>query len=308
MKHDGMNCDDFRAIAMDWMFGELTDEVQQRAADDHVKSCVSCASWAKGFQGIRCEMDGMNEAPPAGLQDAILAKTVGVRRQPDRLQTLMRQMSEPQWSMAAVVLLMVGASVVLFRIPGFQPNRSVEIPSALKEVESHREAAKADGRAAVAVTSTEENAASAPGESSEGNEFDRAVELYRDQKDELAQPIFETIAASPDPKAPEAALYAARSQRRQAGCTGSVKRFETLAAQERNEPVGVEAALEAASCNRELGRLAQARTQYNHVANEAQDSEKKAAARRALDELSSESPVRARAAAPAGKAAAEAAY
>lgn len=113
--------------------------------------------------------------------------------------------------------------------------------------------------------------------------FDQAVRMYRAGQYVEAQRRFERISRAGGPHAPEAALYSAQAVRNVSGCAPAVSRFERVRLRFPGSGSAYEAAWRAAKCLYQLGDIEAARQSYEALLQVASHAER---ARDALAGLS----------------------
>lgn len=294
-----MDCEKFDRVMLDLFYSEL-DDITSAAARRHTEHCTRCRDISTRLRATR-EVGALPLVdPPAGLVDRILEAEKRVRAELPARQRFGRAISvlagyamRPQLAMAALLLLVIGSSLLLLRArPGEQknvlvtergiPENEVEAVAivplneprtparnpigkpAAKEKEDRKEA-----RAERPVASTPEPAVVEESESlaaSRETEADRAYEqalaAYRDRRYEEAQRRFDEVAARGGENAASAALYAAQSARARAGCPTAALLFEQVHQRYPDTSAGHEASWQAAGCYRTLGDFERARAHY----------------------------------------------
>ena len=115
-----MDCDKFEDIMLDELYGEL-DELTSAAAKRHMAGCARCAALLGGLRATRRVATLAPIAPSAGFEDRLLAavreaeiQTKAPLGMAQLISLAGRWAMRPQTAMAAVFLLMVGTSSVLF--------------------------------------------------------------------------------------------------------------------------------------------------------------------------------------------------
>ncbi len=207
----------------------------------------------------------------------------------------------PQLAMAALLLLMIGSSLVFLRarpgerdrvrvtergVPETETNTVVAVPMPEKAREAEgtgqahgaeRESAKRER--APSAASPDEGSLIAKGDGEDKRAeataditvadagtgdavFDQAMSDFRAGRYGEAQKNFDVVAAAGGGNAPSAALFAAQSVRKDSGCSAAAPRFETVSTTHRGSNVGHEAAWQAADCFRALGQIEDARRNY----------------------------------------------
>jgi len=116
-----MDCEKFDRIVLDLLYEEL-DELTSAAARRHMEHCARCRGIGSGLRATR-QIGGLPlvEAP-AGLEERILSAERNARAELSLRQRLGRSISvmagyamRPQLAMAALLLLMIGSSLLFLR-------------------------------------------------------------------------------------------------------------------------------------------------------------------------------------------------
>lgn len=116
-----MDCERFDEYVMDAVYGEL-DELSAEALKRHVEGCPRCSNVLTSLKSTRAALQLPVVPPSEDLQERILeAERVAVRRLPLH-RKLVRAAAwagshamRPQLAMAAVLMLVVGSSMMLLR-------------------------------------------------------------------------------------------------------------------------------------------------------------------------------------------------
>lgn len=333
-----MDCEKFDLNLMDALFEEL-DEVTRAAMKRHAESCGRCSSVESGMRATLEVGIVPLEEPSDDLEDRILAAAEAAQRRAPWHRKVMHTLSwagshamRPQLAMAALLVLVLGSSILLLRArPGSvavtpvkvtergTPNPAAVEPTAIAAEEGQQpagepgEAKPADealDQEPQAVASAEAEAdpsldadglalgtANAEPSSAEDEEqFKRAMSNYQAGKHQEAQQDFSAINRRGGARAPVAALYEARTVRWQSGCQPAVAYYNGVRNRFPSSPAAADAAWEQADCHKLMGEVAKANDIYQALA--ASDTSYRA---RAVNELASRGQ-----AATAGKSAAAA--
>jgi hypothetical protein len=141
-----MDCEQFDSIVMDLLYGELGDDNLAAAAKRHVEGCDRCASLLADLRSTRKASALALVAPPA----EVLSVVLGAARQAQRQVPLVRRFGRwiswagsyamrPQLAMAALLMLMIGSSLLLIR--GRPGSSHVGIVRVTEQGEPEREGA-----------------------------------------------------------------------------------------------------------------------------------------------------------------------
>src|SRR5690606_33030869 len=116
-----MDCERFDTVTMELLYGEL-DELSEAAALGHLHHCSRCRDIWGHIRTTRELSEIPLEEAPAGLFESIMAqeaqahKTLPVRERASRVISIMAEYAmRPQLAMAALLLLMIGSSLVFVR-------------------------------------------------------------------------------------------------------------------------------------------------------------------------------------------------
>ncbi|MGC4092094.1 MAG: hypothetical protein QM756_30275 [Polyangiaceae bacterium] len=235
--------------------------------------------------------------PPEGLELRILNAEHRARRELPTRQRVGRVVSmlagyamRPQLAMAALLLLVIGSSLLLLRtrpgeqkhvlvtergVPEGEPETVAVVPrapaaarSAAREEKEERrgeetkEDRRADSRVAERAAASKPEVARDEPPSPGDRAYEEALGAYRDRKYEEAQRRFAEVAASGGTNAASAALYEAQSARARSGCPTAAPLFDEVYRKYPDSQPGREAAWQAASCYRTLGDFERARHDY----------------------------------------------
>lgn len=234
------------------------------------------------------------EEPPDDLFDSImLAEEEANKRLPLRerfgrtVSVLAGYAMRPQLAMAALLVLMVGSSLVFIRsTPNGQGQVGVtEIGAPAAEViesESRRKLARSldadeesgepgDGRnrpaaaAPAALVDASANRGAGPARS-ETDTYRDAITAYQEGRYAEAERLFSEVAAAGGEKAAAAALHEAHSARNGSGCQRAVVLYDQVSARYQGSTVSDESAWQAATCYQALGQTERARAHYRSLA------------------------------------------
>ena len=295
-----MDCEKFDRIVLDLLYDEL-DEITSAAGRRHVEHCTRCRDILNRLRATR-EVGALPLVdPPDGLELRILEAEHRARRELPTRQRLGRVVSmlagyamRPQLAMAALLLLVIGSSLLLLRTrPGEQKNvlvtergvpegepeavalvarpsaepraRAKPEPKSEEPKDERRADARPNERAPAAAKSDalrEETSGAPLGQSGADRAYEDALGAYRDRKYDEAQRRFAEVAARGGENAASAALYAAQSARARSGCPTAAPMFDEVFRKYGDSQPGREAAWQAASCYRMLGDFERARQDY----------------------------------------------
>lgn len=292
-----MDCERFDKIALDLLYGEL-DELTAAAARRHLHHCTRCKNINSSLHATRDVGVLPLVAPPEGLRERILQaerfahKELSLRERVGRtISVLAGYAMRPQLAMAALLLLMVGSSLVFLRAkPGDHDQVSVTergVPGIEAEPESKALGLDAASKEAQDDETTRPSVAAAPMAASEkarsapagaagpleraregaaqDGELGQATAAYQAGRYAEAERLFGAVAASGGPEAPSAALHEAHSARNGSGCGRAAALYDSVASRFAGSRTADEASWHAASCYRVLGQVARARAHYESL-------------------------------------------
>lgn len=295
-----MDCEKFDRILLDLLYEEL-DELTAAAAKRHMVQCGRCRPIAMELRATReVGVLPLVDAPDE-LEQRILEAERAARRSLPFGQRLGRAVSvlagyamRPQLAMAALLLLLIGSSLLLIRArPGETEAISVTergvpesegasvaiVPAAPLAAEEPSRSAKRsanddgsdDQRLAAQKTKQlddspgaplAEGKAEAPGRAGTDDTFELAMSEYRNGNWVAAQAGFDRIETRGGANAAQAALFSAQAVRNAAGCTTAAPKFETVSTRYRASAIASDARWQAADCFRATGQLDRARKHY----------------------------------------------
>lgn len=288
-----MDCEKFDQVVLGLLYEEL-DDLSHSAAKRHTEHCTRCRDLAAGLAAARSTGAMPLVDPPDDLELRILSMERRARSRLPLRQRLGRLISwlagysmRPQLAMAALLMLVIGASLFLLRArPGEQKSVFVTergVPESERETvavvpvteapSGRKSARRAPEEPDPEPARNSEHEAQARGEKGgAGDEpapdddadqaYQRALTAYRDRRYDEALERFQAVAERGGQNAPSAALYAAQSVRASSGCGTASPAFVQVYERYSESSPGKEAAWQAASCYRTLGDFDRARKLY----------------------------------------------
>jgi TolA-binding protein len=294
-----MNSDKFDRIVLDLLYGEL-DELTTAAAKRHMDQSARAREIFAHFKATRQLSVLPTHAPPADFEAALMERErralaeLPLHHRVGRIVSMLAGYAmRPQLIMGALLLLMIGSSLMFLRARPGQHSAvqvtergapeadvdlvlplapaSVEGPPALTSgvfqalpaLDVERPPSAPAGP--VPARSSEARPATAEGNPEGLDPFEQALELYRAGHYLEAQRRFDRISRSSGGRAAEAALYAAQSLRNASGCATAVARFERVRLEFPGTASAYEAAWRAAKCQQQLGDIEAARQSYESL-------------------------------------------
>jgi TolA-binding protein len=281
-----MDHEKFDQHLMDYLFDEL-DEVTRAAMKRKIESDAASREIEAG---LRATIDVAHlplEEPDDDLEERILAAASAAEEREPWTRKLLRSLSwagshamRPQLAMAAVLMLVLGSSMLLLRVRSgavsVTPTKDDDRSALPGEVAAVEERAERDTPPPAPVreqgepqdaASTQASVRPAPVAASSGeplNEdvervYERAMANYNAGSYAEAQRDFAAVQQSKSPLAPNAALLEARSVRGRSGCQAAIAFYNKVRTQHGGSAVAADATWEQADCHRILGQAAQAR-------------------------------------------------
>jgi TolA-binding protein len=310
-----MDSDKFDRIVLDLLYGEL-DELTTAAARRHMEQSARARDIYAHFRATRQLGVLPAHTPPADFEAALLAREarvlaeLPVRHRLGRVVSMLAGYAmRPQLIMAALLLLMIGSSLMFVRtrpalhsavqvtergapeddvdvvLPLAPPPSSAELTPPPSEP---RAAGSAEGATAVPPTDAANTRMVSDSVPSDGQDaFDQALQIYRARGYIEAQRLFERLSRSGHPRAAEAAFYAALSMRNIKGCAAALPAFARVAERFPSSLAAHDAVWRAARCQEQLGDAPSARQGYESLLRVPSHARR---AQQALASLASEKP------------------
>lgn len=265
-----MDRETFDQNLIDYLDGELPaalrEAMDQQLADD--------SELARVVRELRTTLDVAQlplEAPSDSLEARILEAIDESVTSRSAWQRLIQSMSwagsmamRPQLAMAALLVLVLGSSVLLLRTrPGTLPASASKDPAAQAPAKASpnslapadSKVARKDAQGAQRQPASEGKADDKLNSPAASRAFKRAIANYQRGNYEEAQREFALVRASNSINAGQAALYEARTVRSLKGCSEAVAVFSGVRKKYKLKGVGADAAYEEADCHHKLGQL-----------------------------------------------------
>ncbi len=280
-----MDQEKFDQHLMDYLFDEL-DEVTRAAMRQKIGTDAACRNLEAGLRATLTVGQLPLEEPSHDLEERILAAAERAQHSQPWHQKLLRSLSwagshamRPQLAMAAVLLLVLGSSVLLLRArPGAMPvvpSRDLaSLPAPAKTTPAttaNKPTANPPQHTAGAHPPVSGNALSTtPSEQLAKTDSDdkphdlddqyrRGMANYRAGKHDEAQRDLAAVSQSNNQHAASAALYEARAVRSRSGCGAAVSHYASVRQRFSGSAVAADAMWEQADCHRLLGQKQEAR-------------------------------------------------
>lgn len=264
-----MDCEKYDKVSLDLLYDEL-DELTAAAARRHVAQCRRC-------RGIHSELQATRSVgilplvdAPAGFEQRVVARERQVRaalpvRQ--KLGSVISKLAEyamhPQFGMAALLVLIIGASLVLWN---GQPQHEMAH-------EGSEELGRDEQEAPLEFAPRAPSKTAAPSTAPAGTQaptLEQGLELYRAGQYDEATRVLRAVQHQGGDTAPTAALYAAQALRNKVGCAEALAELDAVATRFAELPAGAEARFRAANCRRSLGNTAEAIQDYRSIEKDPQ--------------------------------------
>lgn len=292
-----MDCERFDRLSLELLYDEL-DELSAAATRRHLHHCTRCQGiWAK-LKVTRDLAHPPLEEPPADLFNSILVlereahKELPFRERAGRIVSILAGYAmRPQLAMAALLLLMVGSSLIFTRITpsgkdqigvieGGSPSSEIIVSQAERsrmalQVESEGDdlpeprRARAPAAAEAAPLAQNQMLLQAKEESAQSSTEDiyrDALSAYQMGRYAEAERLFSEVAAAGGAKAGVAALHEAHAARNGSGCQRASALYDRVAERYAGQNLADEASWQAATCYQALGQQERARAHYKRLA------------------------------------------
>lgn len=291
-----MDCEKYDKIAMDLLYDEL-DELSAASAKRHLDQCARCRDIHARLRATRDVGTVPLVALPEGFEQRVLAAEAEVRQELPLRQRFGRTVSilagyamRPQLAMAALLLLMIGSSLIFLRARPGQHNSVMVTERGMPEsegdsiilpasppaaLEAERapaaapeplELAKSAAASGSALAKAERKAsakgapaatAPAPGAAAKPVAREQAQAADRARDDEgFAMEAEDTADSAAE------ALAQAKQLQQSSGCSAAAPKFEEVGARYPGTGAATEATWRAAECRRLLGDFGRARQGY----------------------------------------------
>ena len=283
-----MDCEKFDTVTIDLLYGEL-DELSEAAALRHLHHCTRCRDIWGHIRTTRELAEIPLEEPPLDLFESVIlaernaTKTLPFRERASRAISVMAEYAmRPQLAMAALLLLMIGSSLISVRNgPADRGQVSVtELGTPTGEgmvrPEAGKEALVFEGDPAAAArtpdTAGAEERSTKEGSPTKDNSpgalaetYREAMSAYQEGRYAEAERLFSDVASQGDERAASAALHEGHAARNGSGCQRAAALYDSVAARFEGGTVGDEASWHAATCYRAMGQLKRAAAHYSQL-------------------------------------------
>jgi hypothetical protein len=279
-----MDCEKFDRLLMDLLYDEL-DDLARANALRHVDHCQHCRELFHSLRATRAVGTLPLEQPSEGFEARVMELEQLAHRRLPPTRRLARALTiasgyamRPQLAMAALLLLMIGSSLVLLQprpgahsivlvtergVPRAEPETVVvplpeaesPVPAVApvpppEPVERGAHEAKADKANGADV----ERAMDLASKKAEDRSYAEAMAAFHEQRHLEAQQQFDAIVEAQGPNAAAAELYAALASEAAQGCAAAIPRFDSVSARNPNSDLGHLATWHSATCRAGLGQ------------------------------------------------------
>lgn len=296
-----MDCEKFDKVVLDLLYQEL-DELGAAAAERHLEQCARCREIYARLRATRDIGTLPLVSPPEGFEHRVLAQEAQLLRALPLRQRAGRAVSKladyamrPQLAMAALLMLMIGSSLIFLRAkPGEQSSvqvtergmpeteaESIILPSPAAQgagAPRQDEARFATPPPAATPATAAPNAPAMLAQRAEpkaeqplderARAQDKAAESSMAKRSAGAElgpsrehdDLFGLEAEEPEPAS--VALQQAKQLQQSSGCAAAAPKFDEVNSRFPGSPVAAEATWRAAECRRLLGEIEAARQGY----------------------------------------------
>lgn len=282
-----MDCERFDKTTMELLYGEL-DELSEAAALRHLHHCTRCRDIWGHLRTTRELAEIPLDEPPLGLFQSIIDAEARAHRSLPARERFSRAISvmagyamRPQLAMAALLLLMIGSSLVFVRSgpldhgevlvtevgkPYAEPaiERSKLEEALVFDGAEEREAQPGEGQPTASPDEIGANAEASARLKTGGSRelYSAALTAYQEGRYAEAERLFSEVASTGGEQAASAALHEGHAARNGSGCQRAATLYDAVAEQYSGSTVADEASWLAASCYRAMGQLRRAASHY----------------------------------------------
>jgi hypothetical protein len=288
-----MDCESFERVVLDRLYLEL-DELSMGAAQRHVAHCSRCRGIEVGLKATRevCRLPLLS--PSDEFKDSVISierqihAVLPMRQRASRAVTVLAGYAmRPQPTMAALLLLMIGAS--LFLVRSHPPERDlVKVTErGVPEGETDSSQLKARAFASPVAADTFPNALTNSADAAT-SAMPMEVNCARPGNPGCTSPGGLDQGASRkghEMLGLDAELKTARQLRLTLGCAAAIQSFESIRLRQPKSDAGLAATWEAAECYAKLHRKDEARTLLGALAESPEYSKRANGQLRALGEM-----------------------
>jgi hypothetical protein len=260
-----MDCETFERIVLDRVYLEL-DELTMGAAQRHVAHCSRCRSIEVGLRATREVCRLPPAAPAEGFAEGVVAferqirAVLPLRQRANRaVSVLAAYAMRPQPTMAALLLLMIGASLFLVRARPTDRALVQITERGVPEMDPDQNEVRATG-IANSLTNGSTDSSQTPHPLADEHSPSPSM-LVSPCSPTAAAPCERNASTTPPSQAQtaDAELEAARSVRKESGCAAAIGPFDAVRLRYPGLDAGLAATWDAADCYLKLRRSQEAR-------------------------------------------------
>jgi hypothetical protein len=280
-----MDCEGFERVVLDRLYLEL-DEQSMGEAQRHVAHCSRCRGIEAGLKATRdvCRLPLLSI--PAAFNEHVISSERSIRAVLPLRQRASRAVSvlagyamRPQLTMAALLLLMIGASLFLVRSP--PPDRDLvqvtERGVQEGEIDTRRARGQPSARAALDTVQV-------PASASHTRTNPKTDGCTGPNDPGCNKDVGSPGGADREPSL-EAEYRTARQLRFSSGCSVAVQSFESIRRRQPKSEVGLAATWQAADCYAKLNRKEEARALLDTLLDAPEYAQRANAQLKALSEM-----------------------
>lgn len=287
-----MDCERFDTNSMGLLYGEL-DELSEAATLRHLHHCTRCRGIWGHLRTTRELAQLPQEDPPEDLTERIIqAEKIAHQSLPMRerfsrtVSVLADYAMRPQLAMAALLVLMVGSSLIFVR--GTPSGATSDGMRVVERGVPSNEAPQAKGKTMI-FSGDPEGRSRPRAEEDEDAESEEPTQLKKRGTDEEvrkrqraaysdamtayqqgryaeAERLFSEVASTGGEQAASAALHEGHAARNGSGCQRAAAIYDAIASRQGGGTISYEASWHAASCYRAMGQNERAVAHYKKLA------------------------------------------
>lgn len=309
-----MDCERFDKNSMDLLYGEL-DELSAAATMRHLHHCTRCRGLWNHLRTTRELSDLPLESPPGDLFNRIIEaeqqahSSLPLRERFSRtVSVLAGYAMRPQLAMAALLVLMIGSSLIFVRAQpsGKRTDEMLVVERGMPSADGSKVSGSnksltfggdPDGPSRLRrgddddpenleLIKPTKNAPDEEAERLQRKAYGEAMTAYQHGRYAEAERLFSEVASAGGQQAASAALHEGHAARNGSGCQRAAAIYDAVAAKKTAGTISSEAAWHAASCYRAMGQIDRAVAHYKNLTRSGAFGER---AQKALSELRPES-------------------
>ncbi len=284
-----MDCEHFDKVTLELLYDEL-DELSAAATLRHLHHCTRCRDI---WDHLRTTCD-MAEVPlidpPEGLFEEILQaerhahRSLPIKERASRaISVLAGYAMRPQVTMAAILLLMIGSSLVFIRTgpsgtgqvrvteqgtPQTElSNSTLTSPKLVFGSDERRMLGKEESAAGALAVAQKRTGGTREATTETQHTYAEAMKAYQAGRYAAAERLFSEAASEGGARAASAALHEGHAARNGSGCQRAAPLYDSVATRYVGRSIADEASWHAASCYQAMGDTARASSHYSGLQN-----------------------------------------